>query len=93
MADIRCKKCSEPWDVWGLDHGDVTPQQAAAIKRGFGCPCCKENGHEFTKEYIAMESSGTLCRICKRPTLGGDDLCYVCEDERNDLETFGGRGE
>lgn len=38
--DIHCPICSEPWDRWGVTHGDMTPDEAVAFFRGEGCPAC-----------------------------------------------------
>ena len=49
MSDIICAKCSEPWDSYGLDHGDTTKEEARKIRKGQGCPSC---------------AFGTRCTIC-----------------------------
>lgn len=42
MADVRCAKCGEPWDYYGVRHyEDMTPDEAERFLRGEGCPCCK----------------------------------------------------
>jgi hypothetical protein len=41
MADIQCAICAEPWDMWGLHHGDVEDWHRVLFKLGAGCPCCK----------------------------------------------------
>jgi len=41
MGDIYCKVCGEPWDAYGVRHGDMTPREANAFLKGLGCPCCK----------------------------------------------------
>ena len=38
--DVYCKKCGEPWDYYGVLHGDMTPEEARRFLRGEGCPCC-----------------------------------------------------
>lgn len=40
MGDIPCSMCGEPWDYYGLKHGDVEPGEAERILNGEGCPCC-----------------------------------------------------
>jgi len=40
MPDINCTVCNEPWDRYGLYHGDVSPGEAGAILSGKGCPSC-----------------------------------------------------
>ena len=53
--DTHCRKCGEPWDIYGLTHGDVQPWQARAVKAGLGCPCCEANGVNPGEAYFAME--------------------------------------
>ena len=38
--DIKCVKCAEPWDYYGLLHGDVSAWEADMILQGCGCPAC-----------------------------------------------------
>jgi hypothetical protein len=40
MGDIYCKFCGEPWDAFGVLHGDMTREEAKRFLRGEGCPCC-----------------------------------------------------
>ena len=41
MGDVICRVCGEPWDFYGIMHGDVTPEEAQDILNGRGCPSCK----------------------------------------------------
>lgn len=38
--DVHCPVCDEPWDRYGVTHGDMTEADAAAFFRGEGCPVC-----------------------------------------------------
>ncbi len=38
--DIKCAVCGEPWDQYGVAHGDIAPWQAVLFRKGSGCPCC-----------------------------------------------------
>lgn len=40
MSDIRCAICGEPWDAYGVRHGDMTPPEADLFLQGRGCPDC-----------------------------------------------------
>jgi hypothetical protein len=40
MSDVSCAKCGEPWDFYGIKHGDMTPLEAKKFLNGDGCPCC-----------------------------------------------------
>ena len=39
--DILCVICKEPWDAWGVRHGDMAPWEADLFRKGAGCPCCE----------------------------------------------------
>jgi|DewCreStandDraft_5_1066085.scaffolds.fasta_scaffold01803_25 RecJ-like exonuclease len=49
MGDIYCTVCGEPWDAYGVKHGDMAPDEAHRFLRGEGCPACH---------------FGTKCRAC-----------------------------
>ena len=38
--DVFCLVCDEPWDSYGVTHGDMTSAEATAFYRGEGCPAC-----------------------------------------------------
>lgn len=40
MGDVYCAKCGEPWDAYGVFHGDMTEEEAKRFLNGEGCPCC-----------------------------------------------------
>lgn len=70
MSDIYCAKCAEPWDAYGVRHGDMKPYEADRFSKGEGCPCC-----DF----------GTRCTHCKGTGVHSDHtrspLCAECRDE------------
>ena len=39
-GDLVCNVCSEPWDSWGIRHGDMTADERKKFLQGKGCPCC-----------------------------------------------------
>jgi len=39
--DIRCVVCGEPWDAWGVNHGDMAAWETDLFRKGSGCPCCE----------------------------------------------------
>jgi hypothetical protein len=41
VSDIICRVCGEPWDSYGVHHGDMTRWQAKLLLRGAGCACCE----------------------------------------------------
>lgn len=41
MSDILCAVCGEPWDAYGVHHGDMMAWEARLFKRGLGCPSCQ----------------------------------------------------
>ncbi|MDD5537373.1 MAG: hypothetical protein PHF12_00225 [Candidatus Omnitrophica bacterium] len=38
--DIYCKRCGEPWDAYGVRHGDLTDEERERFFKGGGCPHC-----------------------------------------------------
>ena len=40
MADLTCVVCGEPWDAWGVRHGDMLRWEASLFLKGAGCPAC-----------------------------------------------------
>lgn len=38
--DVYCKRCGEPWDLYGVQHGDMTATERDSFWRGEGCPAC-----------------------------------------------------
>ena len=41
MSDSLCSVCCEPWDSYGVKHGDIAPWEAKLFSEGAGCPSCK----------------------------------------------------
>lgn len=41
MSDICCAVCGEPYDAWGVTHGDMLRWEAILFKQGAGCPSCE----------------------------------------------------
>jgi hypothetical protein len=38
--DLYCKRCGEPWDAYGVRHGDLTDEERERFFKGEGCPAC-----------------------------------------------------
>ena len=41
MSDVKCVVCGEPWDYYGMLHGDMLKWESELFRKGAGCPCCK----------------------------------------------------
>src|SRR5262247_3947338 len=41
MSDVKCVVCGEPWDFYGITHGDMETWEAKLFKQGAGCPSCQ----------------------------------------------------
>lgn len=39
-GDLICNRCFEPWDSYGISHGDMTKREKRLFFQGKGCPCC-----------------------------------------------------
>ena len=69
--DITCRKCGEPWDSYGLSHGDMDLLEAARFRKGEGCPSC---------------GFGNTCTHCRGSGMEpGDSIllahCKTCLDQ------------
>jgi hypothetical protein len=64
--DIRCPKCGEPWDSYGITHakgeGDLTLTELRRFLRGEGCPSCH---------------FGTICTRCDGAGIE-NNACPTC---------------
>lgn len=66
MGDIKCAKCAEPWDAYGVDHGDMTCMGAHKFHHGQGCPSCHW-GTECVScggTGLEREQYGNQCQTC-----------------------------
>ena len=41
MSDVKCVVCGEPWDYWGVRHGDMAVWEFDLFRKGSGCPSCE----------------------------------------------------
>ena len=41
MPDMKCRVCYEPWDSYGVRHGDMALWESKLFLAGKGCPCCE----------------------------------------------------
>ena len=80
MGDVFCKKCGEPWDYYGILHGDMTKEEAKRFFRGEGCPCCgfgkKIRGCEYCKHYVDTYGEP----ICKKGYVVEDYMDSGCSE-------------
>ena len=44
MGDLICAHCGEPWDAYGVFHGDMTEEERGSFLKGEGCPSCFNKG-------------------------------------------------
>jgi hypothetical protein len=44
--DLVCNRCGEPWDAYGVRHGDMTAEERMRFLAGEGCPCCPKGEAE-----------------------------------------------
>lgn len=45
-GDLICNVCGEPWDTYGVLHGDMTKEEEIRFRKGYGCPCCSPQGED-----------------------------------------------
>ena len=51
--DVICAQCGEPWEYYGIHHGDVEEHEIRPFLKGEGCPCC--SNHPERQTGIHME--------------------------------------
>jgi hypothetical protein len=56
--DIKCVVCGEPWDAYGVTHGDMEPWQAALFRVGAGCPSCEGVDNGWTPTTFSDVENG-----------------------------------
>ena len=58
MSDIRCVVCGEPWEAYGVNHGDMLPWEAKLFRAGAGCPSCEGVPNGWSPESIFDVENG-----------------------------------
>lgn len=58
MSDIKCVVCGEPWDAYGVTHGDMLKWEAKLFRAGAGCPSCEGVPNGFAPESIFDVENG-----------------------------------
>lgn len=59
--DIKCVVCGEPWEAWGVNHGEMTFWEANLFRKGAGCPSCEgdpPNGKVWEPQSIFDVENG-----------------------------------
>jgi hypothetical protein len=58
--DVICAQCGEPFDYYGIYHGDFEKEDIEPFLRGEHCPCCKGYPERRTGEYWDEHFSSLL---------------------------------
>lgn len=82
-VDLYCKRCGEPWDAYGVRHGDLTPEERDRFFAGKGCPCCY--GKEIKEPPFRAQAMSVLHEAL------GDDIDGLAA-ELEDAEYMMGSG-
>ena len=53
--DLRCVICGEPWDAYGVRHGDMLSWESALFLKGVGCPYCKGKRPEHLTDVDQLD--------------------------------------
>ncbi len=56
--DVYCKRCGEPWDLLGVNDGDMTATERDRFWRGEDCPSC--HGKAVEKRPFRAELTTVL---------------------------------
>lgn len=81
--DLYCERCGEPFDAYGVSHGDMTLEERDRFLKGEGCPCCF--GKEVEKQPLRAMIAAGLHDVL------GDDLDGLAA-EMEDAEFMMGTG-
>ena len=54
--DVTCAQCGEPWEYYGIDHGDFEPEDIEPFLKGECCPCC--NTHPERRQSVDEAGTG-----------------------------------
>ena len=67
MSDIRCVVCGEPWDSYGVNHGDMLAWEARLFRAGQGCPCCEGQAPEHAPRFETLSDfeNGDECELAR----------------------------
>lgn len=67
-------QCQEPWDAYGITHGDMSPEEADLFNQGKGCVHC-----HFGYSATPLADAIALARV--RPTRLPVDLSSTPEKQ------------
>ena len=77
--DLSCAVCGEPWDAYGVRHGDMLKWESELFLKGAGCPCCEGDEPEGQTEDERLD----ILR----------DRLLINPDEDGDLDLFSRIGD
>ena len=60
--DVICAQCGEPWEYYGIHHGDMESEDVQPFLKGEGCPCCftdpeKQNGAWIEEHFHSLSEA------------------------------------
>ena len=67
--DLLCEVCNEPWDSYGVTHGDMAKWESRLFKHGAGCPCCEGDSPE------GLDSEEAVYNAAKHALFEAPDYC------------------
>ena len=76
--DMLCQRCGEPWDLYGVQHGDMTPEERDRFLAGRGCPSCYGKRQP---ELSERQKTAVAAQRAMREVLGDDLDGLVAEME------------
>ncbi len=48
--DVICAQCGEPWEYYGIEHGDFEEEDIEPFFRGDNCPSCRNHPERRQKD-------------------------------------------
>lgn len=58
--DVICAQCGEPYEYYGIRHGDFEEHEIEPFLKGEGCPCCSGHPERRTGKFEEQHWSTLL---------------------------------
>ena len=58
--DVVCAQCGEPWEYYGIFHGDFEEHDIEPFLAGECCPCCADSPERRTGKFMEQHFATLL---------------------------------
>ena len=60
MGDVICAQCGEPWEYYGIYHGDMEKDEIKPFLEGKNCPCCADDPPKKKDRFLNEHFSSLM---------------------------------